>query len=80
MQYTLRNIPAALDRILRAQARREGKSLNEIAIRALQRAAGLSEEPIRHRDLGGLSGEWEEDAEFEAALADQDRVDEALWP
>jgi hypothetical protein len=80
MQYTLRNIPPALDRALRTLARREGKSLNEVALRALARAVGLGDDPVRHRDLGDLAGTWQEDPEFDAALRDQDQIDETLWP
>jgi hypothetical protein len=79
MQYTLRNIPPALDRALRAMARREGKSLNEIAIRALARAVGLGDVAVRQRDLSDLAGTWQDDPEFDAALAEQDRIDESLW-
>jgi hypothetical protein len=79
MQYTLRNIPAALDRALRALARREGKSLNEVAVRALARAVGLGDMAVRQRDLGDLAGTWQEDPEFDAALEDHDRIDESLW-
>ena len=79
MQYTLRNIPPALDRALRALARREGKSLNEIAIRALARAVGLGDAPVRQRDLGDLAGTWHEDPEFDAVLAEHDVIDESLW-
>ena len=79
MQYTLRNIPAALDRALRALARREGKSLNEVAIRALRRGVGVSEPRIPYRSLSDVAGTWREDPAFEQALADQDRIDEPLW-
>lgn len=79
MQYTLRNVPAAVDRALRALARREGKSLNDVVIGALTRALGLSDQPVRHRDLRDLAGTWQEDPEFDAALAESDRIDAALW-
>ena len=79
MQYTLRNIPRAVDRALRSLARREGKSLNDVAIRALARALGVSEQPVQHRDLRDLAGTWQDDPEFDAALADSDRIDESLW-
>jgi len=79
MQYTLRNIPPAVDRALRALARREGKSLNEVALRALARALGADETPVRHRALDDLAGTWRADPEFEAALAALHRVDESLW-
>lgn len=79
MQYTLRNIPPSLDRALRQKARREGRSLNEVAVEALRRAMGLGDEPVRHRSLKGIRGTWREDPEFDAALAEQDRIDEELW-
>lgn len=79
MQYTLRNIPPALDRALRALARREGKSLNEVALRALAHALGADETPVRHRALDDLAGTWRDDPEFEKALAALHQVDESLW-
>ena len=79
MQYTLRNIPPALDRALRVLARREGKSLNEVALRALARALGADETPVRHRALDDLAGTWHDDPEFEEALAALHQVDQSLW-
>jgi hypothetical protein len=79
MQYTLRQIPQALDRALRELARRTGRSLNEVAILALIRGVGLGEEPVCRRELKDLAGTWQEDAEFDGALREQDRVDESLW-
>lgn len=79
MQYTLRNIPEELDRALRERARREGRSLNEVALEALRVALGLSEEAIVRRELGDVAGTWVEDAQVEAALADQRQIDEDLW-
>lgn len=80
MQYTLRNIPAALDRALRRQARASGTSLNEAALEAMAKGAGLSAERIAHRRLGDLAGKWQEDPGFDEALRDQDTIDSALWP
>ena len=79
MQYTLRNIPAVLDRMLRRRAREQGASLNDVALEALARGAGVTEEAVRHRTLRDLAGTWEDDAAFDAALRDQDTVDDRLW-
>lgn len=79
MQYTLREIPPMVDAELRRRAREEGKSLNAVAIEALVRATGLGETPVRQRDLGDVAGSWQEDPEFEQAVAEQDRVDASLW-
>jgi hypothetical protein len=79
MQYTLRDIPPAVDSELRRRAKAERKSLNTIAIEALVRATGLGDAPLRQRDLGDIAGTWQEDREFDRAIADQNRIDERLW-
>ncbi len=79
MQYTIRNVPDYLDAALRGASRAQGKSLNEVAIEALARGAGLSDQPRRQRDLGDLAGTWRDDPVFEAALAAQDTIDQELW-
>jgi plasmid stability protein len=79
MQYTIRNIPDLLDAALRRAAREKGKSLNEVAIEALARGAGLSELRYRQRDLGDIAGSWREDPAFDRAQAEQDTVDPELW-
>lgn len=79
MQYTIRNIPPHLDDAVRRRARAEGRSLNEIAIEALERGMGVSEGRTSYRSLGGITGTWTEDAEFDAAIDEQDRVDDELW-
>ena len=79
MQYTIRNIPDYLDAALRDAARDQGKSLNDVAVEALTRGAGVSERRVRQRDLSDIVGTWEEDPAVDAALADQDRIDEEMW-
>jgi plasmid stability protein len=79
MQYTLRNIPAHVDRALRDRVAREGKSLNEVAIEALERGLDLEGHPVRRRDLGEIAGSWVRDREVDRALEDQRRVDPDLW-
>ena len=79
MQYTLRDIPHRLDSKLRRRAKAEGKTLNAVALEALMRGAGFGETAPRHRDLGDVAGTWQEDRDFDDAIADQDRVDTHLW-
>jgi plasmid stability protein len=79
MQYTIRNIPGALDAALRRRAREQGKSLNEVAIDALARGAGVMGERTPQRDLQDIQGTWQEDPAFERALADQDAIDMDIW-
>ena len=79
MQYTIRNVPRVLDEALRRAARERGKSLNEVAIEALARGAGVAGERDRQRNLGDIAGTWRKDPAFDSALAAQDTVDEEMW-
>ena len=79
MQYTIRNVPEYLDAALRGSARDQGKSLNEMAILALVRGAGLSPDPRRRRELGDIAGGWRDDPAFDEVRSSQDIVDESMW-
>jgi plasmid stability protein len=79
MQYTIRNVPDCVDEALRRAARQRGKSLNDVAIEALARAAGVSGERDRQRDLGDIAGTWRKDPAFDAAVAAQHTIDEEMW-
>jgi plasmid stability protein len=80
VQYTVRDVPAAVDAALRHRAKGEGKSLNSFLRDALVREAGVEgADGVRHHDLDALAGRWEADAEFDAAIVAQDAVDEELW-
>jgi hypothetical protein len=79
MQYTIRNVPDYLDATLRDFARREGKSLNEVAVAALVRGAGLEARERVKRDLSDIAGTWQVDPAFDSAIAEQQKIDEAMW-
>jgi hypothetical protein len=79
MQYTLRNVPKNVDKALREQAQRAGKSLNEVALDALARGAGVEPEPVPRRDLSDIAGSWIRDAQVERALEEQRTIDPDLW-
>lgn len=79
MQYTIRNVPDYLDAALRGAARQQDKTLNETAVEALARGAGVSDRPRRRRRLDDIAGSWKKDPAFERAIAAQDAIDEAMW-
>lgn len=78
-QYTIRYVPPSVDRALRERAKAEKKSLNQAALEALSRGAGVTEERAVHHDLDHIMGTWEEDPEFDKALAAQDVIERELW-
>jgi len=64
---------------LRRAAREQGKSLNEVAIEALARGAGVTGERGRQRELSDIAGTWRNDPAFDSALAAQDTIDDEMW-
>ena len=81
VQYTVRAIPRSVDRRLRQLAKDSKKSLNQIAVEALARAAGVTEggEPVARREVDHLVDSWEPEPEALAALAAMRAVDPKLW-
>jgi hypothetical protein len=79
MQYTLRKIPPDVDKTLRQKARRERRSLNEVAVEALARGAGIDPTIVTNHELDFAIGTWVEDAEFDESIADQRRIEPELW-
>ena len=80
LQYTVRAVPAHVDRALRRKAATERKSLNAILREALIREAGGVEPSGRlYTDLDALAGTWLDDPGFDDAIRAQDQVDASLW-
>ena len=77
-QYTVRNIPAGLDRALREWAKRRSISLNQAIVDALKRGVDIEAEQ-EYSDLDDLVGTWQADEVCDQALADQDRIEPDLW-
>jgi plasmid stability protein len=80
VQYTVRNIPAHVDKALRRKAREGRKSLNEVLRDALMRdVEGAGPSARVYTDLDALAGTWVDVPDFDEAIQAQDRVDESLW-
>lgn len=78
-QYTLRNIPPEVDRVLRRRAKEGGRSFNQVAVEALAAGAGVSTKPRRDFSevIGSLTQKQAEDLEEEVRL--QHQIDRDLW-
>lgn len=77
-QYTLRNVPERTDAVLREKAAEYGASLNETALRILNRGLGL-EGAQRHADFDAYAGSWVEDEACDRVIQDFQTVDEEMW-
>lgn len=78
VQYTIRSVPDFVDKALRARAKKENKSLNQVALDVIQQAL-ISEKPRVYHDLDEFIGTWVEDPEFDKIMEEQRQIDEELW-
>ncbi len=79
IQYTVRSVPAHVDRALRRRARTTGTSLNEVLIHSLEAACHPNDaDNVRH-DLDWISDTWVEDERTAEALEVQRVIDADLW-
>lgn len=79
LQYTIRNLPKEIDRVLRRKAKEEHMSLNQTVLEILKQGIGLANEVPEHHDLDFLIASWQEDPEAEKAIHEQRRIDPEKW-
>ncbi len=83
MQYTLRNVPEEVDRILRERAEILGVSLNEAVLRALKKATGVEamprpepeEEGEEPHPLDEFRGMWKDEPWVEGYVRSLEEMD-----
>ena len=73
-QYTIRSVPEEIDRAVRYRAKREAKSINAVVVEVLTRGLDLDAKPAEYTDLDHLIGTWQEDPDFDLAVADFERI------
>jgi len=76
IQYTIRGVPAEVDRALRQRAAHRKQSLNQLLVEELT-AATLGEKP--RADFTDLVGRWTPDSAFDEILASQRQIDWDKW-
>jgi len=78
-QYTIRNVPAEVDRTLRQRAKMLGRSFNQVALEALVAGAGMQLKPKRDLDevIGSMTSSEADRIDEEIKL--QRQVDPKLW-
>lgn len=80
VQYTIRSIPPVLDQALRKRAKQTGKSFNRTVVEALSLQVFQTVTPPAQPDnFDWLFGADTLDDEFDAAVCEQSKADEALW-
>ena len=84
---TVRNLPPAVAKAVKAKARRENLSLNKAIVRLLEEATDEAAHTTQEAkaavpdDLDHLAGTWSaaESRQFERALRKQREVDPEMW-
>ena len=78
---TIRSVSPELSEALEEEKLSRGTSLNRTVLDLLEQVLGIGAGRRRSNGLAALAGTWsQEDLErFEAAVEDQERVDEKLW-
>lgn len=80
IQYTIRNVPLRVDKVLRGRAQKQGKSFNETLVEALEKGAGITPSAKVHHDLDWFIGSGGIGPEEGAAFEAQHQIDDELWP
>ena len=78
IQYTIRGVPAGVDRAAREAAHASNRSLNAVLVEVLSRGLA-AEAPPEFHDLDDLAGSWVADPEFDRAMEMFETVDEGMW-
>ncbi len=79
---TLRNVPPAVEKAIRAKARQKRISVNRAVIELLAERVGISERRRTvHHDLDRFIGSWtaKEAKEFDDALGEMRQIDPEIW-
>ena len=66
-QYTIRAVPQKVDEVLRKKAQKTGKTLNEVAVEALTKGAGVTPN-AKFNDLDWFIGSMDKDSEIDKAM------------
>jgi len=76
-QYTIRNIPPAVDSYLRKRARISGQSLNQVVIDELSQKVSLPDEDLVSR-LDWFIGDKSIGEDVNCALDDDDKIQKQM--
>jgi len=79
VQYTIRNVPEQVDRVIRKRAKATGKSFNQTVVDLLVLQTFGTLKPKIDKNFGWLYGKNTLDENFDDAMEELSQVDEALW-
>ncbi len=79
IQYTIRNIPSPVDKVIRKRSKQTGKSFNQTVVDLLSlQTFGTTEIPDKF-NFDWLYNQNTLDDNFDKAIKDMSQIDEKLW-
>ena len=80
IQYTIRNIPPSVDKVIRKRSKQSGKSFNQTVVDLLSlQTFGTTKPDSEDDNFDWLFGANGLDDAFDEAIKDQSLIDEKLW-
>jgi hypothetical protein len=79
IQYTIRNIPEPVDRVIRKRSKQSGKSFNQTVVDLLSMQTFGTTEMDKDDDFNWLYNKKTLDKSYDEAIKDISRIDKDLW-
>ncbi|QQS65185.1 hypothetical protein IPO96_01360 [Candidatus Saccharibacteria bacterium] len=79
IQYTIRNIPPAVDMVIKKRSQRTGKSFNQTVVDLLTMQTFGTTQIQAETGFDWLFGANTLDGSFDEAIADLSKIDKKLW-
>jgi hypothetical protein len=79
IQYTIRNIPPSVDRVIKKRSKQSGKSFNQTVVDLLSLQTFGTVKPPSDNNFNWLFGANTLDDSFDEAVKDLSQIDEKLW-
>ena len=79
IQYTIRNIPIPVDKVIRKRSKQTGKSFNQTVVEILSLQTIGTTEVTGNNNFDWLFNKKTLDSNFDQAIKDMSQIDDKLW-
>jgi hypothetical protein len=79
IQYTIRNIPPAVDRVIKKRSKQSGRSFNQTVVDLLSLQTFGTTTPPSDDNFDWLFGANTLDEAFDEAIKDLSKIDKTIW-
>lgn len=79
IQYTIRNIPPSVDKVIRKRSQQTGQSFNQTVVDLLSLQTFGTTDPKPDTSFNWLYGQNTLDESFDEAIKDLSQIDKKIW-